>query len=263
MTINKINSYIRRLLSIVVCLSVVFGTSIVAVADPSDLQTSTNSWQSKIDDELWEIMETKSDTDLIPVWLWLVDTVHEEDVMEIMRTEKGFNPDIYEHQDKIEAHVAAKIAKGEIALSTASASITTSSPAFKDAVMDEMDKYNTAWLDIVKSKHTAFNTAFVKEHIDTQNRTIHYFSTLTSTLIVDATKAEIIEYAKAEEVEGVSFAENKEVINESETPLNQIFADNTIGSQSSRYNSGTGYKGRGVKIGIIEAEGGCYDPESP
>ncbi|MBP3386980.1 MAG: S8 family serine peptidase, partial [Clostridia bacterium] len=41
-----------------------------------------------------------------------------------------------------------------------------------------------------------------------------------------------------------------------------IKTDNITGTKSSNYNNGTGYKGTGVRIGIIEAGGGKYDADA-
>ncbi|MBQ7047963.1 MAG: dockerin type I repeat-containing protein [Clostridia bacterium] len=160
----------------------------------------------KLEGKLPAVMSTKGNDELIHIWVWLVDTVHEEDIMEIMRTEKGMDPSVYENQKSFEALVREKIANGEIVLSDPDDPLV-----FQAALREEIDKYNTAWRETVKEKHTAFNSAFLEKYVD-PDRTVHYFSTYTSTLIIDATKAEILKYIRLDEVVSLSFDEDYELV---------------------------------------------------
>ena len=86
-----------------------------------------------------------------------------------------------------------------------------------------------------------------------------YNSRFTSTLIVEATKAEIESYAKNEMVDDISLFVDVTPKSEMHAALRQINADDITGTKSINFNNGSGYKGTGVRIGIIEAANAVYD----
>lgn len=127
----------------------------------------------------------------------------------------------------------------------------------------KINKYNVAKRKIVSKKYSALNNDFINKNIKSQNNEVIYNSKFTSTLIVKGTKADIEEWAKNETVTEISLFVDLPLEPNTATVMPQINADNITGTKSSNFNNGTGYKGTGVRVGIMEADGGLYDHTSP
>ena len=80
-----------------------------------------------------------------------------------------------------------------------------------------------------------------------------YEGIYTGSIIMYANDSEIKELAKDSSVIEISFFENETQEVEMDSTNSIIKTDNITGTKSSNYNNGTGYKGTGVRIGIIEA----------
>lgn len=127
------------------------------------------------------------------------------------------------------------------------------------AVSGKVNEYMMAKREITKREYSAVNDKFIKNNVESKQRKVLYNSKYTSTLVVEATKAEIKEYALMDLVEEISLY--VELVQEPalNISLGQVGADSSTGTKSSLFNSGYGYRGTGVKIGIIEAGGGRFD----
>ena len=265
-------------------------------------ETAENdSWRQKIDAELAAVMETASDTDLIPVWLWR-DSVPVKEIDRMVLEETGMNPAVYEDNERFEAEIAPALAASienrvgyeaahyrEIAPEdvqdtvpdtlTASEDVAESSSlsssvqsnadlSLNDDGMDrtmslvdraihaEINRYNMSRREIVSREYTEMNHAFLRTQVGDKDREVIYNSLVTSTIIVEATKAEINDFARSPEVNSISLYEEVEVQPALCDVLDQIH-DTSV----KNYANGT-YNGTGIKIGIIEAKSLIYDPNA-
>ncbi len=266
---KNVNRCLRYALSIMLCAVLVLSLGTVHTAGNEIISTEemTLPWQDKIEDELWEVMATMSDTDLVDVVLWKKSAATKEKINTALRTEKQMDPDVYESEERFNTEVVPAIVSNlSVATASASGSAVLTSEAVNDAIYDAQKEYSQAKIQISRREYTAANNEYVSKYVDTENRKVTFFSNLTSILIVQSTKADIIKYAKTDEVLSLSYFVNgvqqTDELDEIDQ-FEQIFADSTVGTKSSRYNSGTGYTGRGVTIGILEAKGGYFDASHP
>ena len=115
--------------------------------------------------------------------------------------------------------------------------------------------------EIVVREHSALNETFIRRHIG-RNREILHKSQSTSTIIVEATAAEIRAYARLNNVEVISLFVNSAPIEEMNLAPSQIGTGRGTGqTKSSAFNAGAGLFGDGVRIGVIEQS--IFDRNSP
>lgn len=247
-----------RLFAAVLCFTFIAVYSTVIIG-ASISELSKNSWHEKIDGELWDVMETKSDSEIIPVYLWLDESDITKSVKESLRNQ-SFDPDIYESETRFNKEILPTIANDLMRAEDSSTKANTEE--LKNAVYETKEYYFKLKRNTIRKEYTNFNSSFVNNFFNNKSRKIIYLSNYTSTLIIETTKAEIEEYAKNPLVEGISLYIDEEQVSADDVSLTQIAADSVVGTKSTRYNAETGYKGRNVKIGIIEV-GQLYDPECP
>ena len=262
MKANKFVVFLRCSVSLLLCTVLLFSSGIAQGLSDEILNPS---WRAKINDDLWEAMEGLDDDDIITVWLWKQNEPIRQSINTALRAEKGMDPDVYEDSDRFEAQVVPTLLsslQGGILLSDTSAILSRDSEPVKNAVTEAKAEYAAARKEITRREYTEANTDFVEKYVDEENRSILYFSNYTSTLILEATKSEIIEYAKTSEVTEISLHIEVEAVPEEDIAFSQIHADTISGTKSSDFNSGQGYKGRGVTIGIIEVNG-HFEPTHP
>ena len=130
-------------------------------------------------------------------------------------------------------------------------------------VNEEMDTYVLARNEIIGQEYTKSNDEFIEKYVDVDEQEILYSGGYTSTVIVMATKADINEYAKLKEITGLSLYEENLVESNLDLTLNQVGVYGPGGTGVWVPGGWTGYIGLGIKIGILEAEGGVYDSVSP
>jgi Subtilase family. len=115
------------------------------------------------------------------------------------------------------------------------------------------------WRKEVRNAFTSSNKEFAEKYIPT-DRKIFYYSKYTPTFAVEATPEEIRKYAELEEVTDMDYFEDYLQENETNIVIPQINVDDISGSS---YNSGDGYTGDGIIVGVIEASSGQYDISAP
>jgi len=227
-------------------------------------------WESKISTELWKVMEEKSDDDLIPVWLWLIG-IDSRVITNALINEKGMNPADYEDPARFEREIASEVTRqvearygyeeAHYTAATAGTEHWEQDGEFLDrsislvnwAINAKIDEYRMTRIGIIEREYSALNDKFVADNIGEKPREIIYNSRCTATLIVEATKTEIVAYAKNESVHDISLYVHEPLVPLLNQALTQIGADSTTGTKSGYYNYGLGYKGTGVTIGVIEA----------
>ena len=96
---GKLKNRVCRVISFGLVLVTVCSMTVGAESIPED-----ESWREKIDAELWEEMEGKSEEDLIPVYLWL-KSIEEDTVTEAMIEEKQMDPAVYENEEAFQKQI--------------------------------------------------------------------------------------------------------------------------------------------------------------
>ena len=269
---KHIDSKWHRVVSVILvaCMLLTFASTVSAQEDLD--------WETKISADLWEAMAKSSADELIPIWLWLTDIDHSV-ITKTLAKEKGMDSAVYEDENRFNEEIVPEIARQleerlgyEEAHKKVDVSNMTSQEVdalFTDdngimfdcsislvdrAVSAKADEYMMAKRSITKQKYSALNDKFIKDNIETQEREIIFFSWYTPTIVVEATKSEIIAYAKMGNVDSLSLYVNyvpEPVLNIAPT---QIGADGSTGTKTSY-----GLKGTGIVIGIIEAAKGWFD----
>lgn len=191
-----------------VVLAVVIGALLMMAAIQHKSQD--DKWKEKIDEELWEVMGEKYKKDLIEVYLWLKDTVDYKTIDQALIDEKGMDPAVYENEYRFNNEIVVQITKEveeRLGYEKAHKKGPDGCSPVDHALHKKVDEYVMARREIVKRKYSAFNDKFIEDNIAGKDRRIIYNSRYTSTLVVEATKAEIEAYANMDIVEGVSFYE--------------------------------------------------------
>jgi hypothetical protein len=243
-------------------------------------------------------MDNSSEDDIITVWLWLQD-IDRKVIEEVIVKEKGLDPEIFESVERFNGEIVSEVARQVETIVGAEEAHRIVMPedmdeverqvfrnlydtlgfleefneydeAFFDrrislverAAMEKADEYMVAKREIVEREHSSRNDEFIRKYIGNK-REIIFNSSFTSTLIVEATKAEIEGYAKINDVEDISLFVDHPVVSTMDPAwLQQINADDFVGTKSGLFNNGSGYKGTGVRIGVMEADS-LYDHDSP
>ena len=112
---------------------------------------------------------------------------------------------------------------------------------------------------VISDLYTSEINSF-KERNNINDDSVLYEGIYTGSIIMYANDSEIKELAKDSSVIEISIWEDDLTEDNEETYHDIINTDSNTGTKSSNYNTGSGYKGTGVIIGIIEAEGGKYQP---
>ncbi len=228
------------------------------------ISDSSLALNNKIDEELLAEIASKSDADLIPIWIWRKDTVSSETVDEMLLAETGMDPAVYTNELRFEKEILPTISENVLQKQSALSRDTDNADfkvAVNNAIVDEMNRYVRAQRSILAREQGRDNQQFLKKYVP-ENRKIIYACTYTSTIVVEATKAEILKYASLEEVTDISLYEELVPEDAMDVSSQQIGADSFVGTKSERFNNGTGYDGTGVLIGVIEG-GGFFDVTAP
>lgn len=264
-----------RIFVIVIVVMMLCSTISVSAAENQE----QINWESKISNELLQTMATKTDTDLIPVYIWLNDIDHNV-IAEAMIKEKDMDPAVYENETRFQKEIVSEIEAqlvSRVGYEAAHHSVdaTTNSytldenGAYHDESMSLLDRavqaktndYIMAQREISKREHSSFNKKFIAAHVN-KNRQIIDIGQYVTRIIVEATKEDIKKYARLSEVSDLSLYVNHIDSIDLSIPLEQVGAGYS-GTKGSSYNNGNGYKGTGVKIGILEAMSGKYDSACP
>ena len=266
---KKIYKILTTMLAILMLFS---ATSVSALSTPTEVD-----WESKVSAELLEVMGKKSDTDLIPVYIWLNDIDHDI-INKAMIKEKGMDPAVYENEERfkneivpqIEAQIVARVGYEEAHRSNETSEyILDENGAYHDDTMSLVDRaiqaketeYILAKRSISKREISSLNEEFISTHVNKERKIINV-GKYVSCIIIEANKEEIKKYASLREVSDLSLYVDHPQVCSLAVSLDQTEAGYD-GTKGSSYNNGNGFKGTGIKIGIIEGDYGCYDSSSP
>lgn len=249
-------------------------------------------YNSKISSELKAVMETCSEDDTVPVYLWL-DDISYDDVNTTLK-DNGYDPAIYDQPEKFDTIVSEKVRKeviDEVGITLANENLSDSdiskiaglqnyltdsltgsetvegnvdvkNTLIDRAVSNEMDNYIIEKRNIIKDESEELNERFIKNNVEAYGDKVLHDYAVARAVVVDADYNDIIRYAKLDEVLEVSLYKDTQWNAATDTAMEQINADCLTGTKSHKYNNGTGYYGSGVKVGIIEYDG-KFDKDSP
>ncbi len=226
---------ILRRLAAAVCAAVMVGTPTAEAAGLHLQLVDVSAAKSRISEDLIGLIASSEPSVRIPVYIFR-DMLSDEEVAGLIASETSTG------------------GSGKINLSLKT-----------EEVLREMDddsgKYLRLRRELVSKKYTEANEEFLKtQRISEKN--VLYSSRYTSTVIVNATPAQILRYASSDDVECVGIFDDAVQVSELDMIPEQI-NDGADGPSSEKYNDGAGYTGKGVIVGVIEAEGGRFDPDAP
>ena len=187
---------------VIIIMSVISPTAIIA---PEDSISAEVQWMYKIDDALDEKMSEVSDTDLIPVWVWMTD-IDMEQLDKDIETRTGISQQKLDTaRAEIGYDVSTMSTNVENLMSTdanVQNSVTTYLEATKvqrEKIANDTDVYLTAKKELASQRYNTANTAKIRQLGVSSNR-IDFKSELTPSFIAFLTKAEIVETAKSADV---------------------------------------------------------------
>ena len=256
-----------------ITLSIMMLFSLLPVS-ATEIQAEVD-WESKVSEELLEVMETKTDTDLISIYIWLNDIDHDI-IDEAMIKEKGMDPAVYENEERFNKEIVPQIEAqivSRVGYEAAHAAVETSeyvldqNGAYHDDTMSLVDRaiqakeneYIKAFREVTKEVLLEHNNAFINKYVNRESRVLDV-GTYSTNIIVDATISEIKEYAILDIVHDISLYKEYIPTTNLSLPLEQVSAGYN-GTKGTSFNNGAGFKGTGIKIGVLEL--GKYDANNP
>ncbi len=249
--------HLRRIISVVCALVLTFSSVMVFC----NIASAETSWESKIDNELWTVIENSDKAVNVIIFRKLIgNDIKEAAVLK----ETGYEVGKYENEELFNEYVMPKITATTVAKYGEKAYSTEEyekEHGEKISLIDiavnlEYDKYIMAKRSSIAKLYKESNDAFIEKYIPNDVK-INYVGMYTSTVIAEMPRDLIIMIAQDNAVESIKIFKNEVESPALNNVLQQINVDDITGSS---YNSGSGYKGTGVKIGIIEASSGLYDP---
>lgn len=224
------------------------------------------SWQEKIDDSVYESPIYNGGKRIVHIFR----TDISEDVIEYdLYNQYGYRVELYEDEVQYERDIKPAIIKqvesklGVVkahAVSEKMKLIGEKLTPIDEALNEDYDRYIISKRAIVRKNNLSSVDSFIKTNNINETDVI-YKGEYSSSIILRATDAEIEKYAKCKDVEKI-YAHEEGIL----TPMlstidDSIDIDSISGTKSSFYNAGAGYRGAGVKIGIIEQL--RFNPSNP
>lgn len=235
--------------------------SIVIFFDLFSIYNTTNAietlfWQEKIDDSVYK-SELYNGKRMIHIFR---KDITEKAIADELYSEHGYEIQLYENDLNYEQEVKTSIAK-KVELQVGTTNAYTISESMRaigenltpvdEALIEDYENYIEAKRKVVRRQNSDSVDDFVEKNNISKDDII-YRGEYSSSIILYATDDEIEKYAKCDDVEKICVHEEGEIISLLSNVDDQIDADSINGTKSDVYNSGAGYRGAGVKIGIIE-----------
>jgi hypothetical protein len=211
-------------------------------------------------------MEKSDKDDLIPVWIFR-EMIPERTINEHIVRETGMIPEHYQNPVFFEAYIRPEVERtieARVGRESARMVDSESQMSLIDLALLEVTRnFVTEKRNIAIREYINLNEAFIEENIN-KSREILYNGRYTSTIIAEATPAEIKRYANLSDVQIISFYDDSIQLESGTTniALTQIGADRVNGTKSPRFNNGWGFQGTGIIIGVLEINS-RFDPRSP
>lgn len=254
----------NKIITVTLVIAIVFTSVIVPFA--AYAVENTSSWEDKIDENILTSQPDENGKKLVAISR---EKLSDDNIAASVEEKFGYKVEDYEDEKLYNKNVRAILAKKvETEMGTSVANTVSSKmlalgenlTPIDIALNEGYDKYIAAKRKVITEKYTAYNNAFISKS-KIQEADILFNSIYTPWIILSATDDEIEKLAKFAEVKGIYLFENLELKSSLNTVHDVLDTDSITGTKSSLYNSGTGYRGTGIKIGIIEQ--GRYDENSP
>ena len=208
--INMSNSkkLLSFLLAVVIIIMSVVSSGAIIISD--DTVSPKVEWVYKIDKYLVEKMAEASDTDLIPVWVWMTD-IDMEQLDKDIEAQTGISQQKLDTaRAEIGYDVSTMSANVEDLMST-DANVQNTVTTYLDATKVQREKiandtevYLTAKKALASQRYATANTAKISQ-LGVSNNRIDFQSELTPSFIAFLTKAEIMETAQSSNVVQIGY----------------------------------------------------------
>lgn len=259
----KKNKFFSVLLAVVVLFNVIILPQSVSALEDS------LSWQDKIDKEVYKSPIYENGKRLI-----YIDRVNipKETVSKHLLKNYKYNTEVYENEERYEAEIVPAVTARVVSELGQKEAYSTQKQfeltgerlsAIDLALSEDYDNYIMAKRSATKDLYVTSTDGFIAKNVDNEKDVV-YRGKYVSSLVLYATDAEIKKYAKCADVVKIVPHYNYEgQVDAVPTEQTQIAVDSIGGTKSSQFNYGNGYKGTGVKIGIIEYSKGRYYDTCP
>ena len=191
--------------------------------DDTSNTSDDEAWKEKLDSNTLTMVEAMSDDDVLPVFCHrknfnsaMIESLLEEKFVEI--TGFDYKELFTDGSEEEERFINSLIAEKEAALGLPSGSLDKDSPEAKQAISEGWDYAYSVITRIKRDAYTSSNQAFVDAHIAPTTEILH-FSNYTSSLIIVASKAEIISMAKDDSCVRISYFVREEQIPEDDSEI--------------------------------------------
>lgn len=256
----------RNILVTILAIVMMFQCSI-GIMPVNAVTTAEKKVDASIDDDVYSSATYEDGKYLVCLWR---DSISESVIEKKLLEDYNYDASIYENEDLYNATVYSRIANEEAALYGYSSAYQKDGGLVADEtletliynrVSEDYDAYTVAKRKTITSLYKEDTDAFVKQYVDEKSDVV-YTGSYSSTIILYATKAEIEYYAQKADVNRIST-----FVDELQEPSlfdvqTDIGTDAIVGTRSTAYNSGSGYRGTNVKVGILEAGSGRYNPSA-
>lgn len=206
---------IRTSVLVLLLLALAILPAVAAGIPPKELASEDEAWRRKLNEETLQMLDAMSDDDLMEVWCFRksLDVPVEEKFKEITGfSYSGITSDGSEEQ---QLFFAPFLSAKEEELGLEPGSLDEDSLEGKAAISEAWDYIGSVRRSIMREAYTNFNQEFVDKLIDPSRR-IPYFSNYTSTLVLEASKAEIIAMARDDTTTDIHYHVEEEVFPEEE-----------------------------------------------
>lgn len=264
------NSKIKFCICIMLVVSMI-GLAVLHIRSVSAL-TLISASENKLSASLIKKMSKMDKEDTIPVTVFLKE-LDDSNMNAVLINKFGKDPEIYENETRFYNEIVPNImVKGKSIKSLVDTDKL--SPAMlksenrtakltktmQDEIKLEITKEMNEYIRDLRSVRLEMNTKYMNDFTNNfDSKCIVFSSKYIEMLIMELSKTQIIEFSNNSMVDSIYYYEIEDGGVESWNAPQVVEGDSSSGLSSANFNNGEGYDGTGVKIGIIEHDGGRYD----
>ena len=258
---------IRRIITTILVVCFAMTLVLVTPSYAAELEPTNVSWEDKIDAEIWNTSPDENGKYLVYVSR---KSVSSDKIEDEFNRRNEFSLSNYQDQVTYRRNVGPTVALvaiekygmyNSLQLDYGRELFDDNLAPIEYELINNYSEYIMNKRTVITDLYDEYNQKFV-DKFDISSDDVLYVGQYTGSYVLYATREEIETMAKNTFVNYISVWVNDLELNIATTTANgQIGTDSTEGTQSENYNNGSGYKGTGIKIGIIETEKGKYRPE--
>lgn len=269
----------QRIITIIIALVLLLNCSTFTSA--KQVEPDNGQWESKIEEDLREAMEAASDDEYIPVWLWR-KSIDKDELNRLIFEKTGYDPEIYEDITLFNERILPEIEE-EVRMNQGSdvgpirqaanlilmenKSEWNEDSLFKAVTRNRINDYIHQKRAVAREEYSKRNREFLEDAlVQRDDRRILFCSKYTSTIIVEATKSEILALASNESVESISLYVEFESEPYMYDALSQVGVYSEGGTGFDQTGFWSALTGMHIKIGVLEVfngTGGKFDATAP